>query len=681
MSESAPEIVVLPAPVPPPPPALPPPHRTTITLNPLAPYRGVVRRFFVVYRHVLGLLAGGLVAHVRSLPDEQRRGVQSVGARLGAALVRPFLSREIIALPYPAQLRRRLELLGPTYIKLGQILAVREDILPRVVTAELQNLFDQLPAIPFPDVRAIIEQGLGRPMGDVFASVEDPPIGSASIAQAHRARLLSGEAVVVKVIKPGVRRLVRADLQLLGAVGWLLERVIPRYQPRQVIREFSAYTIREIDYTYEAENAQTFAANFADTPGIAFPTIYPGASSSTVLTMELFDGLKPSAPEVTLLPREERMRLIDLGAEAIVRMLYRDGFFHADLHAGNLMILRAPGGEVRLGFIDLGMVGRFEPRTRRRLLHYFNALVTGDVDGATHQLAALASTGPGGDMDGFRRAVADMSRRFVAQSRTGNFSLGQLILESVGLGARYRVSFPVEMTLMVKALVTFEGVGRLLDPQLDVAGAAQVHVTRVFRETFDPRAIMRELYRSAPEMLDLLMQLPRLASNGFRVADAALERDAAAEPAGWIARSDSLGRLRRRGGARRRAARTVAAVGRALPVRRAALPVRRLADSRRVGALACGTGHVTIVTSLSVTAAEPGPGHAAGRRLPVRATARSSRSSADPADRTAVCIALGRRSSTRSAGYSVRSASSRSRRSVRPCRARSGARRSKSCNR
>lgn len=505
------------------PPALPPatPVSPPRLPNPLRPYRGVLRRFFAVYRHVLGLLGGGMVAYVRALPPDQRKGLHALGPRIGAALVRPFLDGAITRLPYPEQLRRRLEILGPTYIKLGQILAIRDDLLPRVVTRELQNLFDRLPAVPFTEVQAIIERSLGRPLGDVFALVEDPPIGSASIAQAHRGILRTGEPVVVKVIKPGVSRLVRTDLQLLKMVGSLLEAVIPRYQPKQIIAEFSAYTAREIDYTYEADNAEMFAANFADMPDVAFPRIFREASATHVLTMELFDGFKPSDPRALALPAEERARLIDLGAASIVRMLYQDGFFHADLHAGNLMIL-AHADRLRLGFIDLGMVGRFEERTRRRMLHYFNALVNGDVEGATQHLADLAYAGPKGDMAGFKRAVGDMARRFVAQSRTGEFSIAQLILESVGYGARYRVYFPVEMTLMVKALVTFEGVGRMLDPQLDVAAAARVHVARVFQRTFNPKEIVRELWRSAPEMLDLVSQLPRLAGAGFRAADAHL---------------------------------------------------------------------------------------------------------------------------------------------------------------
>jgi ubiquinone biosynthesis protein len=522
---------VAPAAGPPPrPPALPPgpPHHPArpLVFDPLAPYRGTVRRFFTVYRHVFGLLAGGSVAYVAALPRERRRGLRQLGPRVTAALVRPLLSREMRALPFPAQLRRRLELLGPTYIKFGQILAIREDLLPDPVTRELQNLFDRLPAIPFPEVRAIIERSLGVPLAAAFAEVAPEPIGSASIAQAHLARLATGERVVVKVIKPGIAEVIDYDLRLLAAVGGLLERLIPRYTPRRVIAEFAAYTRREVDYTFEADNAETFAGNFADAPGIAFPRIYREASARDVLTMEYFDGFKPTSAQALALPEAQRARVIDLGAQAIVRMLYQDGFFHADLHAGNLMILpgERPGDPVRVGFLDLGMVGRFEERTRRRMLCYFHALTTGDVEGATRYLADMAAVQPGGDLAGFRRALTDLSRRFVTQSRRGQFSIAQLILESVGEGARHGVAFPVEMTLMVKALVTFEGVGRTLDPGLDVAAVSRAHVEKVFRHTFSPVRIARELWRSAPEMADLAVQLPGLLSLGFRVASETLER-------------------------------------------------------------------------------------------------------------------------------------------------------------
>ncbi|HET7231311.1 MAG TPA: AarF/UbiB family protein [Longimicrobium sp.] len=498
-------------------PSVYPPRPAAFVFDPLRPYRGVVRRFFVVYRHVLGLLAGGAAAYVRGLPRERRTGLHSWFPRMTASIVWPFLDRDIRRLPFPQQLRRRLEILGPTYIKLGQIMAIREDLLPRSITRELQNLFDRLPNIPFTQVREIVERSLDRPIEAGFRSFSEAPLGSASIAQAHLAETLEGEPVVVKVIKPGVAEMIESDLTLLGIVGVFLQWVIPRYQPRQIVREFSSYTRKEVDYTFEADNAETFAANFRDIPDVVFPRIHRGLSARDVLTMEFMDGFKPGSPPTETLSDEERERVVDLGAASIIRMLYRDGFFHADLHAGNLMIL--PGKRVRVAFIDLGMVGRFEERTRRQMLYYFHALVTGDVEGSTRYLVDMATVGKGGDPNGFRRAVADLSRRFVSLASRGEISIAQLILESVGLGGRYRVFFPVEMTLMVKALVTFEGVGRMLDPQLDVAAVSQKHVSKIFQQQFDPRLLMKQLLRGSPELVDLAIRLPQLLSSGFKFAD------------------------------------------------------------------------------------------------------------------------------------------------------------------
>jgi ubiquinone biosynthesis protein len=508
----------------------PAPRKSTpFVFSPLKPYKGLVRRFFKVYQHVLGLLLGGMVAYARALPPERREGLRSAGPRLTAFFVRPFINRDIRRLPFPQQLRRRLEILGPTYIKLGQIMAIREDLLPPSVTRELENLFDRLPAIPFPQVRAIIEESLNRRIEDLFTWISDEPLGSASIAQAHRAELPDGTPVVVKVIKPGIKDIIESDLKLLQIVGVFLQWVIPKYQPRQIIAEFSNYTIKEVDYTFEADNAEIFAANFRDMPDVAFPRIYRSHSSANVLAMEFMNGFKPGSPRTFELSYEERAALVDAGAAAIIRMLYKDGFFHADLHAGNLMILQTARG-YKVGFIDLGMVGRFEDRTRRRMLYYFHSLVSGDVEGATRHLADMATVGPGGDPHAFRRAVADLSRRFVMHANSGDISIAQLILASVGLGGKYRVFFPVEMTLMVKALVTFEGVGRLLQPDLDVAAVSERHVASIFHRQFNPQAIMRDLLRSAPELVDLALQAPQLLASGFRAADEFLANRGAGNP-------------------------------------------------------------------------------------------------------------------------------------------------------
>jgi len=422
--------------------------------------------------------------------------------------------------PFAVQLRRRLELLGPTYIKLGQILSLREDILPTSVTDELKHLLSRLPAVPLEQVRTILERDLGRPMDDLFLWVDPEPVGSASIAQTHRATTREGDPVILKVVKPGIPETLEKDARLLTMLGSGLELAFRRYQPKKIIREFVDYTLREVDLRREADNAETFAANFVDMPDVVFPEVYREWSGRRVLCMEFLEGLEPDSAEAQALPEAERHRLTDLGAASIIRMLYRDGFFHADLHPGNLVILPGP----RVGFIDLGMVGRLSEELKRTLLFYYYSLVMGDAESAARYLAAVAEPGPDGDPVGFRREVTEISQRWRIASSFENFSLGQLVLESVTRGAQYRMSFPVEMVLMVKALVTFEGVGHVLLPGLDVADLSRKHIRRIFLDQFSPLRLVQEGLKGAPDVVDALVKMPLIMSEGLRVLEKTARR-------------------------------------------------------------------------------------------------------------------------------------------------------------
>jgi len=484
-------------------------------IDPLAPYKGVVPRFFLINRHVIGLILGGLLAYRNSLPKDRKRGIRSFWVRFLSLLCTPFVKKEIRNLPFPVQLRRRLEMLGPTYIKLGQILSLREDILPRIVTSELKNLLERLPEVPYEVMQELIRYNLDRPLEEVFTYIDPDPLASASIGQTHVAGLVSGEKVVIKVVKPGIRDTILTDINLLKLLGYFLEIIIPQYQPNRLIEEFCNFTAKEVDLVNEADNAETFHVNFANHPGVVFPHIYRSFSNENMLVMELLEGYKPGDPKMEFLTETNRQKLIYNGASGIIWMLYRDGFFHADLHPGNLFIL--PDGKV--GFIDLGMVGRFEEKTRRQMLYYFHALVNGDIEGSAKYLSAMASVGKGGNLPQFRRGVTDLLRRFFQQSKSGQFSMGKMIVESLGIGARHRVFFPVEMTLMVKALITFESVGKMIDKNLDVAAVSKQHVEKIFEDQFSIRALTRELIRGAPEFIDVAVRLPQIFSDGMRRLD------------------------------------------------------------------------------------------------------------------------------------------------------------------
>jgi ubiquinone biosynthesis protein len=489
---------------------------------PDVPPEGLVRRFFVIQRHLVGLTFGGLNAHVREhrTPGAGRFRLLYRLAALLAWLSRPFVNKSLVDRPFPVQLRRRLEMLGPTYIKLGQVLALRQDLLPQAITDELKNLLDRLPVVPFPRYLGLIVKDTKRPIAEMYSWVDPQPTGSASIAQIHRATTVAGDSVIIKVVKPGIRETLARDAILLKMLGAALQKVVPRYQPKRVIAEFVDYTRREVDLRREADNAETFAANFHDLEGVHFPRIYREHSSQGVLCMEFLDGFKPNSPAALALSEEDRDKLVDLGAAAIIRMLYKDGFFHADLHPGNLLVLPGP----KVGFIDLGMVGRFDHALRRTLLNYYYSLVMGDSEGAARYLGNIAEPGPGADPVGFRREVIEILQRWNRAANFRDFSLAQLILYSVNLGANHAMYFPVEMVLMVKALVTFEGVGQILKPGLDVAAVSQPHARKIFLDQFNPLTLGREGMQALPELLEAVSKAPALITEGLRLLEQTLRR-------------------------------------------------------------------------------------------------------------------------------------------------------------
>ena len=481
---------------------------------------GLVGRYFVTQKHVLGLIFGGIRAWARSREKPYPR-FHRLASVIGG-IASPLLAPELKDLPFPVQLRRRLEILGPTYIKLGQVLSLREDLFPTAITDELKNLLDRLPAVPLDRVKEILEADLGRPVVAMFSWIDPNPLGSASIGQVHRARTVDGDDVVLKIVKPGNREILKRDTILLNLLGRFLQTFLERFQPRRVLREFTDYTQRELDLRREADNAETFAANFRDTPDVVFPKIYREYSGRDVLTMEFLDGIKPTAPEAQALSDQERDRLIDLGALAIIRMLYKDGFFHADLHPGNLLILSG----TRVGFIDLGMVGRFNEELKRTLMWYYFCLVTGDSENAARYLAMVADPGRKGDAHGFRREVEETSRRWAKTSNFKEYPLARLILQSVAEGARFDMYFPVETVLMVKALVTFEGVGQLLKPGFDVKQVSQRHVNDIFIAQFSPLKLAKEGIRGTPELLEALVKAPMLITEGLKLLEATQKRPA-----------------------------------------------------------------------------------------------------------------------------------------------------------
>jgi ubiquinone biosynthesis protein len=487
---------------------------------------GLIVRFIETSGQFLGMALGGGMDFVRQKKElGEHRTLWMLILRFFLALTWPFLDKSIIKLPFSTQFRLRLQKLGPTYIKLGQILSLREDLLPKAITDELKNLLDKLPAVSYERFKELIVESVDLPLNSMYRWIDPIPLGSASLAQTHRARLISNEKVVIKALKPGVRTLIERDTKLLRFFGNFLQIFLARYQPARIINEFSAYTLREVDLRFEADNADTFTAYFKDEPEVRFPRIYRKYSSRDVLCMEYFHGIKPNEEALKKLTAEQRRQAIDLGIGAIVRMIYRDGFFHADLHPANLMIFKKPrSGEISVGFIDLGMVGRFTRDMRKGMFYYFYSLVTGDPENAARYLTSLTIPGKGADIEGFRRAASDLYTRWLMNPNFKEFSLAQVILQSVLMAGHYQIQYPGEIILMVKALVTIEGVGHVFDPEINIPLAARKHVRYILMQEFNPLTVIRDSALVLPEMVDVLRKSPLILAEGMKVLENSLKR-------------------------------------------------------------------------------------------------------------------------------------------------------------
>ena len=395
--------------------------------------------------------------------------------------------QEFLAPNFGVRLRQTLDDLGPTFVKFGQLLSTRSDILPEGVLSELQKLQDTVRPMPAGAAQAIVKRELGAPVEEVFTRFDPDPLGSASIGQVHRAVLRGGQVVAVKVQRPEAPGRVAADLDLMREFADFLDR---RFGPRLfidvrgLVAEFETVIRRELDYNAEAENARRFAANFAETP-VVIPKVYLEYSTSRVLTLQYIEGTRFGDIRPLLLAPAERRRVASMGADAIFKMAFEDGFFHGDPHPGNL-ILTSQGN---LALLDFGMVGYMSRGDIEALSRLFIAVVQRDGAAALRGLEALGvrySTEVRGDLE---RDLREFLNKYSGLS-VGEVTLGQALSELISLARRYRLRVPPVFPLLTKALVTAEGLARAIDPTINVYEVARPYARRLLLERYDPEAVL-----------------------------------------------------------------------------------------------------------------------------------------------------------------------------------------------
>jgi ubiquinone biosynthesis protein len=410
--------------------------------------------------------------------------------------------------------RARLVLqdLGPSFIKLGQIASTRGDVLPAELIAELKKLQDDVPAAPFEQIKGVVESSLGASLGELFVRFDDKPLATASIGQVHRAVLATPEGekdVVVKVQRPGVANTVMRDLDLLHMMAAAIERAIPDskiYSPVGLVQQFDRSITTELDFTIEADNAERFAHNFAGKPRVRFPRVYRQVSSKHVLTLELFEGKKLDR---AVAEGADGKSIAKLATGIIVKMIFEDGFFHADPHPGNVIIM-PPNDEPVVGMIDLGMVGRLSPDLRERTVDLMVAAVRKDMIGVADALYAIGRPTKKIDMREYRAEVSMLAEKYLGKPLK-EIDLASMIRDLVQGAIKYGLEIPTDFMLVGKALMTVEGIGKQIDPDLDVFGEAAPYFFEMVRRRYSPVRLGNELWRGVEQLsragYDMPMQL------------------------------------------------------------------------------------------------------------------------------------------------------------------------------
>lgn len=406
----------------------------------------------------------------------------------------------------PAQLRCALEELGPTFVKLGQVLAGRADLLGPEWTAELEQLHSRVPALPFAAVRAQLVQDWGAEPAQIFAWFDEQPLAAASIAQVHRARLHDGTEVVVKIRRPDIRPVIEADLRLLERLADMALHHWPDlkpYRPRELVQQLGQTLRRELDLAFECRQAQRIAANFSQWPDIVIPQVHWQWTRERVNVQQFIEGVPGN--DWDRLEREhwDRQALARLGAQAVLKMIVEDGLFHADPHPGNVFFL--PGN--RIAFVDFGMVGRLSNRRRDELLRLMMGLVQRDARAVGEVLLEWAD----GEASDREEALTADIETFVDTYHSvplAQLSLGQMLVDVTAILRSHQLLLPPDLALLIKTFITLEGMGRHLDPDFHLAAEALPILQAALRKRYQPKVVLQRSWQSARRMAQLLTSVP-----------------------------------------------------------------------------------------------------------------------------------------------------------------------------
>ncbi len=410
--------------------------------------------------------------------------------------------------PRAVRLRRALETLGPIFVKFGQVLSTRRDLIPPDIAEELAKLQDHVPPFPGTDVLHILHEAYGRPAAEVFTGFDIEPVASASVAQVHFAILPDGREVAIKVLRPGIATVIAKDVALLDAGAALLELLWSdgkRLKPREVVAEFARHLEDELDLMREAANANQLRRNFLDSPLLAVPEIHWDYCSTRVMVMQRMRGTPVSAVDTLRAQGVDIPRIARAGVEIFFTQVFRDGFFHADMHPGNILV--TPAGQYIA--LDFGIMGTLTDVDKHYLARNFIAFFRRDYRRVAEIHVESGWAPPGTRIEEFETAIRAVCEP-IFDKPLKEISFGKVLLRLFQTSRRFNIEIQPQLVLLQKTLLNIEGLGRDLDPDLDLWSTAKPYLERWMSEQVGWRGLARRIADELPFWSELLPQLPRL---------------------------------------------------------------------------------------------------------------------------------------------------------------------------
>lgn len=408
--------------------------------------------------------------------------------------------------PVEVRVREALEELGGTFIKLGQVLSTRPDLVPPELADELRRLRSNCPRVPYPDIKKRLVEEYGDRLTTLFQSIEEIPLAAASIAQVHSAKLADGTDVVLKILRPGIEETIESDMDILMELARLTENRFRElgYSPVETVREFQQELTREVDLLHEGRSTDRFRKNFADDSRIHFPTVYWQSSTRRILTLEHVQGTLLSETDFSAMTAEQRRNIVAKGAEAVFRQCLEFGFFHADPHPGNIFAM--PDGSIC--FIDCGMTGRIDRQTMQDLATLVMSVIKSDLDSVIEATMSLCSAETSLKFDrAFRRDAWSFMARF-ERGTIDSLDMAGLLEEFFALLRRYRIQCPADLVFLIKALSTIQGAAREIDPQFDLIAHGRPQLEKLIRDRYGFKAAQDRIVTTAQRYLSLLEDMP-----------------------------------------------------------------------------------------------------------------------------------------------------------------------------